>query len=93
MVDLEGLTLCEHERRRLEHPACAGVILFSRNYDSAEQLRSLCEQIKSVREPALIVGVDQEGGRVQRFRDGFTAIPPMRSIGSLWDRDQQRAIV
>lgn len=93
MVDLEGVELPAHERRRLEHPACAGVILFSRNYQSPEQLRTLCEQIKAVREPALVIGVDQEGGRVQRFREGFTAIPAMRTIGSLWDQDKQRAVV
>jgi beta-N-acetylhexosaminidase len=66
MVDLEGVELGERDRRRLEHPACAGVILFSRNYEGPEQLRTLCEQIKAVREPALVIGVDQEGGRVQR---------------------------
>jgi beta-N-acetylhexosaminidase len=93
MVDLEGVELGERDRRRLEHPACAGVILFSRNYEGPEQLRTLCEQIKAVREPALVIGVDQEGGRVQRFREGFTTIPPMRAFGSLWDRDKQQAAV
>jgi beta-N-acetylhexosaminidase len=93
MVDVDGVELSERDRRRLEHPACAGVILFSRNYESTAQLRTLCEQIKAVREPALVIGVDQEGGRVQRFRDDFTTIPPMRAFGSLWDRDKQQAAV
>ncbi len=93
MVDVEGLELTTHDRCRLEHPACAGVILFARNYDNRAQLRALCEQIKILREPPLIIAVDQEGGRVQRFRDGFTAIPPMRVIGSLWDEDRQQAAI
>ena len=93
MVDVEGTELGERDCRRLEHPACGGVILFSRNYQSPEQLRALCEQIKVLRDPALIIAVDQEGGRVQRFRDGFTIVPPMRAIGSLWDRDRESAVV
>ncbi|MGD8477189.1 MAG: beta-N-acetylhexosaminidase [Burkholderiales bacterium] len=92
MVDVAGLELSAHERRRLEQPACAGVILFSRNYEDRTQLRALCEQIKAVREPGLLIAVDQEGGRVQRFRNGFTAIAPMRLIGSIWDRDREQGI-
>jgi beta-N-acetylhexosaminidase len=91
MVDLEGVELNSGDRQRLLQPACAGVILFSRNYQSPEQLRSLCAEIKSVRDPALLIAVDHEGGRVQRFREGFSAIPAMRSIGTLWDRDRERA--
>lgn len=91
MIDLEGLELNAQDRQRLLQPACAGVILFSRNYQNPEQLRSLCAEIKSVRDPALLIAVDHEGGRVQRFREGFSAIPAMRTIGALWDRDRQRA--
>lgn len=92
MVDIAGFELTRHERQRLEHPACAGVILFSRNYDNREQLRRLCEQIKSVRDPALLIAVDQEGGRVQRFRKQFTVLPPMRTIGSVWETDREQGV-
>ena len=93
MVDVEGLELNERDLRRLQHASCAGVILFSRNYDNPQQLRSLCDQIKAARDPALLIAVDQEGGRVQRFRDQFTVVPAMHTIGSLWDRDKQRALL
>ena len=92
MVDVEGLELTLRDRRRLEHPSCAGVILFSRNYNNPGQLRLLCDQIKATRDPALLIAVDYEGGRVQRFREGFTAIPAMRTIGALWDKDKQQAL-
>ncbi len=91
MIDLEGVELNAQDRQRLLEPACAGVILFSRNYQNPEQLRALCADIKSVRDPALLIAVDHEGGRVQRFREGFSAIPAMRNIGTLWDQDRQRA--
>jgi len=93
MVDIAGLELAEHERRRLEQPACGGVILFARNCDNPAQLRALCEQIKAVREPGLLIAVDQEGGRVQRFKKAFTLIPPMRTIGSIWDSDRQQGVL
>ena len=92
MVDLDGTELSARDRRRLQHPACAGVILFARNYHSPEQLRVLCDQIKAVREPSLLIAVDHEGGRVQRFRKGFSPVPAMRTIGALWDRDRNRAL-
>ena len=92
MIDVAGLELAAHERRRLEEPACAGVILFARNYDNREQLRALCDQIKSVRDPELLIAVDQEGGRVQRFRKQFTELPAMRSIGALWEIDRERGV-
>ena len=92
MVDVAGLELSARERRRLEEPACAGVILFSRNYDNREQLRALCEQIKALRDPALLIAVDQEGGRVQRFRKQFTLLPPMRTIGTVWETDRKKGI-
>ena len=91
MIDLEGFEIGDAERSRLLHPACGGVILFTRNYRDREQLHSLCREIKSLREPALLIAVDHEGGRVQRFRDGFSRLPPMRSIGELWDRDRKGA--
>jgi beta-N-acetylhexosaminidase len=64
------------------------VILFARNYETPEQLTALCEEIERLREPALPICVDHEGGRVQRFKTGFTLLPPMRELGRLWDRDR-----
>ena len=87
-MDVLGLELTDDDRRRLAHPAAGAVILFSRNYQSSEQLTALTEQIERLREPALPIGVDHEGGRVQRFREGFTLIPPMRRLGKQWDRDR-----
>jgi beta-N-acetylhexosaminidase len=91
MIDLEGIELNAQDRERLLQPACAGVILFTRNYQSPEQLRALCADIKSMRDPGLLIAVDHEGGRVQRFREGFSVIPAMRTIGALWDQDRHRA--
>ena len=93
VLDPAGAALTEDDRRRLLHPATGGVILFSRNYDNPEQLRALTDEIERLRQPALPVCVDHEGGRVQRFREGFTAIPPMRELGRLWDRDREAARV
>jgi beta-N-acetylhexosaminidase len=89
VIDVVGLALTDDDRERLCHPAAGAVILFSRNYESPGQLTLLVEDIERLREPALPVCVDHEGGRVQRFREGFTAIPPMRDLGKLWDRDRE----
>jgi beta-N-acetylhexosaminidase len=91
VADVAGAVLNDEDRARLRHPAAGAVILFSRNYSSPEQLQLLVEEIEKLRQPALPVCVDHEGGRVQRFRDGFTAIPPMRELGKLWDRDRDLA--
>ncbi len=91
MADVAGLALDDAERRRLLHPSVGGVILFKRNYASPEQLAALCQDIHALRSPHLLIGVDQEGGRVQRFREGFSAIPAMRAIGEIWDNHPQRA--
>jgi beta-N-acetylhexosaminidase len=91
VVDVLGTSLADEDRERLRHPVAGAVILFSRNYENPEQLMLLADEIKKQREPELPVGVDHEGGRVQRFRDGFTAIPPMRGLGRLWDRDRALA--
>ena len=87
MVDVAGLELTAAERERIAHPLVGGVILFARNYQSAAQLRALTTAIRALRDPPPLIGVDHEGGRVQRFRDAFTPIPPMRTLGELWDRD------
>jgi beta-N-acetylhexosaminidase len=87
MVDVAGLALTDAERARLQHPLVGGVILFARNYAAPEQLAALTAEIRALRRPALLIAVDHEGGRVQRFQAGFTRIPPMRKLGALHDRD------
>ncbi len=91
VLDPAGPALGDDDRRRLLHPAAGGVILFAHNYESPEQLAALTDEISRLREPELPICVDHEGGRVQRFTQGFTAIPPMRQLGVLWDRDREKA--
>jgi beta-N-acetylhexosaminidase len=91
VVDVLGTTLSDEDRDRIRHPAAGAVILFARNYENPDQLAALTADIERQREPALPVCVDHEGGRVQRFREGFTAIPPMRALGKLWDRERDVA--
>lgn len=91
MVDLRGTALTAEEREMLLHPLVGGVILFTRNYESPEQLGELLASIHRLREPRLLVAVDHEGGRVQRFRHGFTPLPPARVFGEIFAREPQRA--
>ncbi len=91
MLDIEGLTLSPADRALLAEPAVGGVILFARNYASVAQVGDLVASIRELRTPGLLIAVDHEGGRVQRFRDGFTAVPPMRRLGHLYDEDPGRA--
>lgn len=87
VLDIAGLALTDDDRRRLQHPLTGGLILFARNWQDRRQLSELTAEIKSMR-PDLLICVDHEGGRVQRFRsDGFTHLPPMRALGELWMRD------
>lgn len=91
IIDVAGTTLTPVDRQRLAHPLVGGLILFARNWESRAQLTALCASAKRVR-PDLLIAVDHEGGRVQRFREGgFTHLPPMRRLGELWMRDALRA--
>ena len=92
MADVVGLRLEDADRRRLSHPLVGGVILFARNFESPGQVKALTAEIRGLRTPELLICVDHEGGRVQRFRQGFTAIPPMRKLGLLWDSDRSAAV-
>ena len=91
ILDLSGPRLADEDRARLLHPLVGGVIHFARHYESSAQLRALNTEIRALR-PELLIAVDHEGGRVQRFRDGFTAIPPMRTLGEQWDADPEGAL-
>jgi beta-N-acetylhexosaminidase len=91
MVDIEGLCLTQIDRELLCHPQVGGVILFSRNYASPEQVTGLCADIHQLRTPSLLIAVDHEGGRVQRFKQEFTAIPCMQKLGHLYTEDEQAA--
>ncbi len=91
MIDIAGTELTDLDRERLCHPAVGGIILFARNYVCPEQLERLCAEIHALRSPRLPIGIDHEGGRVQRCREGFTRLPAMRSLGEAWDRDPAKA--
>ena len=91
ILDIAGLALSKTDRLRLKHPLVGGLILFARNWQDRGQLTALCRDIKKVRKDLLIC-VDHEGGRVQRFKtDGFTHLPPMRALGELWMADAMQA--
>ena len=92
MLDIEGLALSPADRELLREPAVGGVILFTRNFESLAQITDLVSEIRALRSPPLLIAVDHEGGRVQRFRDGFTPIPPMRQIGREFDRDPEAGL-
>ena len=88
MIDIQSFELNPLEKEQLAHPLVGGVILFSRNHENMAQLKQLCHQIHSISRPRhLLIAVDHEGGRVQRFRDGFTKVPAMRTLGENWDPD------
>lgn len=92
MLDIDGLALSPADRDLLREPAVGGVILFARNFESVDQVTDLVSEIRALRSPPLLVAVDHEGGRVQRFRDGFTVMPPMRHIGREYDRDREAGL-
>lgn len=84
MIDIDGVELSSVDREVLKHPLVGGLILFSRNYESVEQVSLLCEAVHKLRAEPLLIAVDHEGGRVQRFKDGFTQIPSMQSLGKVY---------
>lgn len=92
IIDMAGPALSKADRRRLQHPLVGGLILFARNFSDRAQLSALCRSIKKLRAD-LLIGVDHEGGRVQRFKtDGFTHLPPMRALGQLWLQDGKTGV-
>ena len=92
MIDIAGHTLTDLDRERLCHPLVGGIILFSRNYADRQQLIALTREIHALRQPKLLIAVDHEGGRVQRFREDFTRLPSMRTLGQLYDRDPEAGL-
>ena len=91
MLDVVGTELTADDIKRLQHPLVGGAILFARNFTDCAQLSVLTASIHRVRSPPLLISVDHEGGRVQRFREGFTKIPPMREFGKIWDKNPKKA--
>ena len=92
MLDIDGLALSPADRDLLREPTVGGVILFARNFESAVQIGALVAEIRALRSPPVLIAVDHEGGRVQRFRDGFTDMPPMRRIGREYDQDSESGL-
>ncbi|RDH83997.1 MAG: beta-N-acetylhexosaminidase [endosymbiont of Galathealinum brachiosum] len=91
MLDLVGTFITPEEREMMLHPQTGGVILFTRNYETPEQIAALVQEIHALRTPHLLVAVDHEGGRVQRFREGFTHIPPAAVYGKQYADDKKQA--
>ncbi len=91
MMDLVGTQISDTERELLLHPQTGGVILFTRNFESIEQITALVQEIHALRTPHLLIATDHEGGRVQRFHEGFTRLPPASVFGEMYKHDQNRA--
>ena len=92
LIGLPGTELDQHSREQLSHPAVGGVVLFTRNFDDKAQLERLVAEIRAARNPRLLICIDQEGGRVQRLKDGFTRLPPLGTLGRLGRSDPQKAL-
>lgn len=91
MIDVSGLSLTSEEKIKLAKPSIGGVILFSRNYQDKAQLQQLTQQIRAIK-PSLLIATDHEGGRVQRFRQGFTHLPTMAKLGEVYDQHPEKAL-
>ena len=91
MLDIAGLTLTDDDQKLLLEPQVGGLILFGRNVASPQQVRDLTDSIRAIR-PDILIAVDQEGGRVQRLREGFTRLPAMGMLGQLYDIDRDDAL-
>ncbi len=92
MIDIEGASLSAEDCELLRHPFVGGVILFSRNFVDPAQLRALTDEIHGLREPRILIAVDQEGGRVQRFRKPLSELPALAAIGELFDQNRAEAV-
>jgi beta-N-acetylhexosaminidase len=92
MADIAGLELTAEDREVLKHPLVGGVILFARNYSDPKRLKALCSELLSLKRPRLLLAVDHEGGRVQRFRVGFSRVPAMRTLGKRFEEDRRGAL-
>jgi len=92
IIDIQGCTLTDEETELLRHPLIGGVVLFTRNYQSPEQLKQLTTAIHALRSPPLLIATDHEGGVVQRFHQGFTTLPPMADLGELYAKDIAAAL-
>ena len=91
MMDLAGTRISDAERLLLRDEQVGGVILFTRNFESIEQITELIEQIHAIRSPHLLVAIDHEGGRVQRFHEGFTRLPPAAVFGRMYRQQADSA--
>lgn len=92
MIDLEGLELTVEEAELIKHPLVGGIIFFARNYESTEQLQALVTQVQQAANKTILTCVDQEGGRVQRFKAGMTLLPPLRKLGEIFDQSEQEGM-
>src|SRR6202521_4888778 len=92
MVDINGTELTPEDVQVLSHPLVGSVIRISRNYRSVAQVTALTAALRAVRNPSLLIAVDHEGGRVQRFREGFTRLPPARALGRRYDEDRREGL-
>ncbi|CAA6823571.1 MAG: Beta N-acetyl-glucosaminidase (EC [uncultured Thiotrichaceae bacterium] len=91
MVDVQCLVLTEQDKDILRHPLVGGLILFARNYENAQQVAELTKSIREVRADDFLIAVDQEGGRVQRFREEFSSLPPLKTLGDLYSKNSELA--
>jgi beta-N-acetylhexosaminidase len=92
MIDIAGTTIAPDEVGLIQHPLVGGVILFTRNFNDIDQVSKLVDTIRSIKNESFLIAVDHEGGRVQRFKNGFTQIPPMKYLGSVYDREPMHAV-